>query len=143
MRATRTKSSRHLPMGWHREPEGRNGSRTLSDECLYPREHLGSKQKPSESNAGTIHKTSSEMKHEHRKEEQISIATSTLDTRVGSWRNLFGRRRIRVKEKQVRPQRDLPEGTNHASENQILSVVRVGLVPHQFLVGTRWRSRHT
>ena len=31
-------------------------------------------------------------RHEHRKEESISIATSMLDARVGSLKDLFGRR---------------------------------------------------
>ena len=114
MWATRTRSSRYLPRRWHREPEGRTEFRALSDECRYPREHLGSEQKPRAGNAGTIHKTSSKMRHEHRKEEDTCIATSMLDTRVGSLKNLFGRRRSRVQAKQVKPQRDFSEETDHA-----------------------------
>ena len=108
MRATRTRSPRYLPSRWHREPEGRPDSRALSDECRYPREHLGSEQKPRAGNAETILNTSSKMRHQNRKEENHH------DTRVGSLKNLFGRRRSRVQAKQVRPQRNLSEDTNHA-----------------------------
>ena len=54
--------------------------------------------------ARTIRKKSSEKKHEHRKEESVSIATSMSDTRVGSWKNLFGRRNSPMRAKQFRPQ---------------------------------------
>ena len=37
MRATRTRSSRYLLRKWHRESEGGHDSRTLSDECRYPK----------------------------------------------------------------------------------------------------------
>ena len=39
---------------------------------------------------------------------------SMSDVLAGSLKNLFGRRRSRVQAKQVRPQRNLSEETNHA-----------------------------
>ena len=50
----------------------------------------------------TIPKESSEKKHEHRKEENISIATSMLDARVGSGKDLSGRRNSPETEIRVR-----------------------------------------
>ena len=67
---------------------------------------------PSEGDARTIRKKSSEKKHEHGKEESISIATNMPDTRVGSWKNLFGRRNSPMRAKQVRPPRSLSQETS-------------------------------